>query len=297
MVAEAPEDPFRVWFITGTSSGFGRRLVFAALARGDRVVATARSSDKLAALVESCNTTQRDNLRTIQLDVTEGKASIEVKMRQAAAYWGHIDVLVNNAGSGYPSLVEEAGTDLLRTQFQTNVFGLLDVTVAGLPYLRERKESTLILVGSRSAWSTNVIGRGIYAASKAAVHALAETLTVELAPFGVRVLNVAPGAFRTEGIYCNGFYDRNSLASYDDMRSAAIKRFATIPGKEKGDPDKAMEIIVDVVRGEGVAKDKPWPALLALGEDAERDIRNKCIGTMQVLDEWKHVATSMNIDE
>lgn len=126
--------------------------------------------------------------------------------------------------------------------------------------------------------------------------ALAETLSVELEPFGVRVLHVAPGSFRTEGIYSNGFYDGNKLVGYDDIRAAAAKRFASVPGNEKGDPVKAMEVVVDVVRGEGVAKGKPWPGLLVLGEDSERDVRNKCQATLQMLDTWGDVAKSVNLD-
>ncbi|KAF8335134.1 hypothetical protein F5887DRAFT_620328 [Amanita rubescens] len=287
---------FKVWFITGTTSGFGRRLVFSALARGDKVVATGRSPQKLVDLFESCDESWRENLKTIPLDVTEGRKLIEEKMSQAAGFWGRIDVLVNNAGSGYPSLIEEARTDLLRTQFEPNFFGLMEVTMAGLPYLRERKGSTLIFIGSRSAWKTDNVGIGIYAASKAAVHALAETLSAELAPFGVRVLHVAPGSFRTEGIYSNGFYDGNKLVGYDDIRAAAAKRFASVPGNEKGDAVKAMEVVVDVVRGEGIAKGKPWPGLLVLGEDSERDVRNKCQATLQMLDTWGDVAKSVNLD-
>ncbi len=126
--------------------------------------------------------------------------------------------------------------------------------------------------------------------------ALAETLSAELAPLGVRVLHVAPGSFRTEGIYTNGFHDRNKLVGYDDIRAAAAKRFASVPGNEKGDPVKAMEVVVDVVRGEGVAKGKPWPGLLVLGEDSERDVRNKCQATLQLLDTWGDVAKSVNLD-
>ncbi|KAK2467668.1 hypothetical protein APHAL10511_000523 [Amanita phalloides] len=289
------EDTCKVWLITGTSSGMGRRLVFAVLARGDKVIATARSPVKLVDLVGNCDRLLRENLRTIALDVTEGRKSIEDKMHQAAGFWGRIDVLVNNAGIGYPGLVEEAGADLLRAQFEPNLFGLMDVTLAGLPYLRSQKGSTLIFVGSRSAWKTDLVGIGIYAASKAAVHALAESLTPELEPFGVRVLHVAPGSFRTEGMYSHGFHDKNRLACYDDIRTAAEKRFASVPGTEKGDPVKGMEVVVDIVRGEGVAKGKPWPGLLVLGEDAERDIRKKCQATLEILDNWGDVARSVNV--
>ncbi|KAF8628593.1 hypothetical protein AX15_003816 [Amanita polypyramis BW_CC] len=289
-----PKGTFRVWLITGTTSGFGRRLVSSVLARGDKVIATARSIEKLDKLFESYDESLRKDLRTMPLDVTEGKKSIEEKMRRAAGFWGRIDVLVNNAGNGYPGLLEEGGTDLLRHQFEPNVFGLMDVTLACLPYLKERKDSTLVIIGSRSAWKAELVGIGVYSASKAAVHALAETFTAELAPLGIRVLHVAPGAFRTEGIYSYDFYSDNAIASNDELRASALKRLALISGTQNGDPARAMEVLVDTVRGEGVAKGKPWPGLLVLGEDAERDLRNKCTHIIQILDEWKEVAGSCN---
>lgn len=290
------EESSKVWFITGTTSGFGRRLVYSALARGDRVIATGRSAEKLAGLIESCDGPLRENIRTLQLDILEGRKSIEEKMAQAARFWGRIDVLVNNAGGGYLGLLEEGGTELLRTQFELNVFGLMDVTLAGLPYLRAHQGSTLIIIGSRSAWRTEIAGIGLYSASKAAVHALAETLAVELAQFGVRVLHVAPGAFRTEGIYDNGFYHKNKLDDYTDIHNAAVRGYTAHAGTQIGDPAKAMEVVVDTVKGEGVAKGKPWPGLLVLGEDADHDLRRKCEGTLQTLDEWKDVSTNLNLD-
>ena len=110
------------------------------------------------------------------------------------------------------------------------------------------------------------------------------------------MLQVAPGSFRTEGIYSKGFYSGNAVSGNDEMRDAAQKRFATVFGSEKGDPVKAMEAVVDTVRGEGVAEGKPWPGLLVLGGDADRDVRNRCHKTLQVLDEWKDVAENLNFD-
>ena len=110
------------------------------------------------------------------------------------------------------------------------------------------------------------------------------------------MLNVAPGAFCTRATHGHGFYDQNKLASYDDIRNTATKRYASIPVKAKGDPAKAMEVLVDVVRGEGVARDKPWPEVLVLGEDAEVDIREKCERTLRMLDRWKTVSASLNVD-
>ncbi|GLB40934.1 putative enoyl-(Acyl carrier protein) reductase [Lyophyllum shimeji] len=262
----------RVWLITGTTSGFGRRLVTSALARGDRVIATARSLEKLQALGASCEPKFRDNLRLLQLDITDGEAALKVKADNAAAIWGQIDVLVNNAGIGFPGLLEEGGSALLRKQYETNVFGLMDMTVAVLPHLRASKDAAMVVVGSRSAWKTELPGIGPYASSKAAVHSLTETLSAELAQFNIRVLLVAPGSFRTEGIYGQQYHTCNPIAANNALREQSMARFKSVPGTEKGDPDKAMEAVIDVVRGEGVAKGRPWPGYLILGEDAERDL-------------------------
>ncbi|KAF9466010.1 hypothetical protein BDZ94DRAFT_282879 [Collybia nuda] len=267
----------RVWLITGTTSGFGKRLVHSVLARGDRVIATARSQDKLDGLLKDCDAGVRDNLRTLQLDITEGEASLREKADKAAAFWGQIDVLVNNAGIGFPGLLEEGGSALLRKQYDTNVFGVMDMTTAVLPHLRARKE-------------------GFYGSSKAAVHALTETLTAELAPLNIRVLLVAPGSFRTEGIFGQKFFTGNNIADYDAMREFSSKIVGSFAGKEKGDPKKAMEVVVDIVRGEGVAMGKPWPGLLVLGEDAEVDVRAKSAKTLKVLDEWKEITCNVNLD-
>ncbi|KAL0958957.1 hypothetical protein HGRIS_014269 [Hohenbuehelia grisea] len=285
----SPSDNTRVWLITGTSTGFGRRAASIALSRGDRVIATARSLDKLDDLRSSADD-HADRLHLLQLDVTSGSAAIKEVIDAAAAHWGRIDVLVNNAGYGIPGLLEEGGTERLRLQFETNVFGLMDVTFATLPYMRAQKSGTVVNIGSRSAWRTDRPGLGPYSSSKAAVHALSETLATEVAQFNIRVLLVAPGAFRTEGIYGQQYYTGNPIADYEPLRSASIKALKSVPGSEKGDPDKAMEALVDVVRGEGIAKGREWPGHLVLGEDAEADIRNKAETVIEVLNAWSDVA-------
>jgi hypothetical protein len=119
---------------------------------------------------------------------------------------------------------------------------------------------------------------------------------VELAQFNIKVLLVEPGGFRTEGIYGQPYFTQNPLPAYDDMRNASKTRFASMAGTEKGDPDKAVEAIVDVVRGEGVAKGRPWPGYLVLGEDAEVDLRSKCKKVLDVLDEWVDIARGVSLD-
>ncbi|KAG1856329.1 hypothetical protein DFJ58DRAFT_784537 [Suillus subalutaceus] len=282
-------DP-QVWLITGTSSGFGRRLVSIVLERGDRVVATARSLQKIQDFPQS------PNLHLLELDVTSGITVIKERVDEAAKVWGRIDVLVNNAGIGLLGLLEECGVDMMTRQFRTNVFGVLDVTNAVLPYMRERKSGTLVIIGSRSAWRPEITGLGAYASSKAAVQVMGETLAVELAPFNIRVLIVEPGAFRTENIYSNKFDTwTNPIPDYDETRAETAVRYGAIPGRQPGDPMKAMKFVVDVVRGEGVAAGREWPLYLALGEDAERDIRNKCMVMLKHLDEWQDVIRDVNL--
>jgi NAD(P)-dependent dehydrogenase (short-subunit alcohol dehydrogenase family) len=125
---------------------------------------------------------------------------------------------------------------------------------------------------------------------------MTETLAAELSPLNIRVLLVAPGSFRTEGIYGQKYYSDNRISDYDEIRDLSSRRFGSIAGNENGDPKKAMEVVVDVVKGEGVAKGKSWPGLLVLGEDAERDVRAKCTKTLQIVDEWRDVSCGVNFD-
>ncbi|KAG1874810.1 hypothetical protein F4604DRAFT_721095 [Suillus subluteus] len=282
-------DP-QVWLITGTSSGFGRRLVSIVLERGDRVVATARSLQTIQDFPQS------PNLHLLELDVTSGITVIKEQVDEAAKVWGKIDVLVNNAGIGLLGLLEECGADRMIRQFRPNVFGVLDVTNAALPYMRERKSGTVVIIGSRSAWRPELTGLGAYASSKAAVRVMGETLAAELAPFNIRVLIVEPGAFRTENI-CSNKFDTwtNPIPDYDETRTKAEARHEATPGNQPGDPMKAMKFVVDVVRGEGVAAGREWPLYLVLGEDAERDVRNKCMMMLKHLDEWQDVIRDVNL--
>ncbi|KAG1894358.1 uncharacterized protein F5891DRAFT_1256097 [Suillus fuscotomentosus] len=282
-------DP-KVWLITGTSSGFGRRLVSIVLERGDRVVAAARSLQKIQDFPQS------PNLHLLELDVTSGTTVIKERVDEAAKVWGRIDVLVNNAGIVLLGILEECGVDFLTRQFRPNVCGVLDVTNAALPYMRERKSGTVVIIGSRSAWKPENKGIGAYASSKAAVQAMSETLAVELAQFNIRVLIVEPGAFRTENIYSNKVDTwTNPIPDYDETRVETQVRYKAIHGRQPGDPMKAMKFVADVVRGEGVAAGRKWPLYLVLGEDAEQDIRNKCMVMLKHLDEWQDVIRDVNL--
>ncbi|KAF6741954.1 short-chain dehydrogenase/reductase SDR [Ephemerocybe angulata] len=278
----------------GTSTGFGRRLVRSALQRGDCVIATVRSLE--ADLDDEPLPEEFEkNLRRIQLDVTEGEECLKAKVDEAAAIWGRIDVLVNNAGQGLVGLSEEGGSSLYRRTFNVNVFGLIDMTTVTLPWIRE-SQGCIVNVGSRSAWKTELVGVGPYSASKAAVHAFTETLATELAQFNVRVLLVAPGAFRTEGIHSRPFFQDRPIAAYDNVRETTAQRFASITGTQKGDPVRAMELVVDIVRGEGTAEHKPWPSHLILGDDAIADVKAKSSKLMATLEKWESTGRAVSFD-
>ena len=143
---------------------------------------------------------------------------------------------------------------------------------------------------SRRSYLVTIVIRTVFPA-------LAETFAVELAPFKIPVLLVAPGAFATEGIYGQGCRTHNAIAAYDVMREATRSKFFSLESFATGDPDKAMEAVVDVVKGQGVANGKPWPLYLILGKDANRDVEIKCGKVLGALDEWKDVTQSMDFDK
>ncbi|EPQ51261.1 NAD P-binding protein [Gloeophyllum trabeum ATCC 11539] len=314
------ESDQKVWFITGTSSGFGRRLVKLVLERGDLVIATARNLAKIQepAFFDLASDAHTSSLRVLQLDIDSGVENLKEVVKEGMQFWGRIDVLVNNAAWAQQGLLEEAGSDLVRRIFQSNVFSMLDVTTAVLPYMRERRSGTIVVIGSRTSWMPENPSGGTFfglyrgicradASRKAymppqsppyeCVLAIGETLSVELASFNIRVLIVEPGAFRTEGIFAQPFFLENQIPDYDELRASSQAFYNSINGTQKGDPTKAMRAVVDVVRGEGRATGKAWPLYLPLGIAAEKTIREKCERMTGVLEEWKDVIRDVNFDQ
>ncbi|KAI0370600.1 NAD-P-binding protein [Pilatotrama ljubarskyi] len=281
-----------VWLITGTSRGFGRQLVHSALNRGDCVIATARSLDKMQEFAPT------EKLRVMQLDVTDGFPSIKAKVDEAASCFGRIDVLVNNAGFGSKAVLEEGGSEILRQQFDTNFFGLFDMTNAVLPHMRARRSGTVVLIGSRSSWAPELPGAGAYVSSKVAVRVLGEALNTEIAQFGIRTLIVEPGGFRTSSSMSEpgGWYEDNRIADYDHTLADAKRGMAGAAEHFRGDPVKAMELLVDVVRGEGKAAGKAWPLYLPMGELADAAIRRKTGVMLEVLDQWRDAICDLDVD-
>ncbi|KAL5499091.1 hypothetical protein ACEPAH_1609 [Sanghuangporus vaninii] len=319
-----------VWVITGTSSGLGSALVQVTLARGDRVVATARNIESIRHFTSDPKTAER--VLIASLDVTAPFADIRSLANEVVGKWGRIDVLVNNAGVGMLGITEEVGVEGYKKQLDTNFFGPLNVTNAFLPFMRARRRGAIVFVGSRSSWRAHVPMYGTYASSKAALTAMAESLAVEVAPLGIKVLNVLPGGMRTQNwqkmtllpaspnsllptvaetgitrqkgsdvisrkseLYANGEAKGRTdehIADYEELRNFQIGWMNKVACE--GDAEKCARAIMDIVTGK-----KGWPelGLLALGADAEANIREKCHTVLRNLDEWKDVVRGVAVDK
>ena len=225
----------KVWFITGTSRGFGRTWAEAALARGDKVAATARDTATLSDLVE----TYGDAVLPITLDVTDRAADFEA-VRQAHEHFGRLDVVINNAGYGFFSAIEEATESEVRAQLETNLFGAIWVTQAALPYLRKQRSGHIIQVssiGGIAAFPTI----GFYHASKWGLEGFSEALAQEVAEFGINVTLVEPGGFDTDWRGSSSVHAEHNPA-YDGVRERLYSRFAAA-GSQGSTPATAAAIL------------------------------------------------------
>lgn len=269
-----------IWFITGASRGFGVEIARAALARGDSVVAAARDPH---AVTQALGTPER--LLTVALDVLDERQARDAAAA-ALARFGRIDVLVNNAGRGLLGAVEEASGDEVRAVFAVNVDGLLTVTRAVLPAMRAQRAGRVLnisSVGGFGAWA----GWGIYCATKFAVEGLSEAMHAELAPLGVQVTIIEPGAFRTD------FLDASSLVRagrrIDDYAatSGATREWADDTNHaQAGDPAKAAAAIV------AIATAPQAPLRVQLGADCVARVEEKLAKVAAELAQWRSLALS-----
>lgn len=229
----------KTWFVTGASAGFGAALVQEILARGDRVIAAARRIEDIAP-------GDAARLLPVRLDVTRA-ADVDAAVAAAIVRFGAIDVLVNNAGYGLLSTIEEADEAAVRRQFDTNVFGPAALMRVVLPHMRARRSGFIVNVSS-TAGARGFAGSGYYCASKAALEAMTEALAAEAASLGIRAMIVSPGPFRTD------FYGRSldtPGSEIADYASAVAQRHAAAAssGQQRGDPVRGACIIVDAVLG------------------------------------------------
>jgi NAD(P)-dependent dehydrogenase (short-subunit alcohol dehydrogenase family) len=230
----------KVWFITGTSKGFGRVWAEAALERGDKVVATARDASTLAPLGERYG----DSVLTLALDVQDQEADFAAVAKAHEAF-GRLDVVVNNAGYGLFGAVEEVSPEEARDQIETNLFGALWVTKAALPIMREQGSGHIIQVSSIGG-VTAFTGVGLYHASKWGLEAFSQSLSLEVADFGIKVTLVEPQGFSTDWSGPSGVRSEQ-MPEYDSMREARAKRTG---GNPPGDPDATGAAILKLVDAE-----------------------------------------------
>jgi NAD(P)-dependent dehydrogenase (short-subunit alcohol dehydrogenase family) len=273
------------WFITGCSTGLGRALAEAVLDRGLRAVVTARDPAQVADLVAR----HGDRALALSLDVTDHVQVVDAVQRAESAFGG-IDVLVGNAGYGYLAAVEEGEDEEIRKLFDTNVFGLADVTRAVLPGMRARRSGHVVTVSSLGGLAA-FGATGYYHATKFAVEGLSESLAAEVAPLGIKVTIVEPAAFRTNW---SGPSMRQSAIHLDDYAATAgARREATTAtyGHQPGDPVRAAEAILTAVHAA-----EP-PLRLLLGK-AAYDIATARLDTLRAgFDTWREVTLGADFPE
>jgi NAD(P)-dependent dehydrogenase (short-subunit alcohol dehydrogenase family) len=267
----------RVWLVTGSSSGFGREIARAALAAGNTVVATARRPE-----VPELD----DRAHQLALDVTDPDA-IHTAVGETLDRFGRIDVLVNNAGFGSVGAVEELTMEELRAACEVMFFGAVELTKAVLPHMRERRSGTIVQMSSQGG-QVSPPGFGAYCAAKFALEAISVALADEVAPFGVRVLIVEPGSFRTS--LAGRSMKRSRIIDDYGETSGRTRAFVDdMDGKQPGDPAKAARAILRAVDADDA------PLRLALGADAVEALRAEHRRRARDLDAWEAVSVDTAI--
>jgi NAD(P)-dependent dehydrogenase (short-subunit alcohol dehydrogenase family) len=271
--------------ITGVSSGFGRAVAEAALALGDRVIGTVRTSDAKAAF----EAIAPGRAVAMILDVTD-EAAVHAAISAAEAWTGGIDILVNNAGYGLVGGVEEASMAEIRAQFEVNVFGAIAVIQAILPFMRGRRAGRILNITSVSGlvgWPS----LGIYSGSKFALEGICETLAQEVAPLGIKVTMIEPGGFRTEFSKGSRVRTARTIDDYDATVGQSRRILADHAGHEKGDPAKAALAILKI------AAESAPPLRLLLGADALGHVDLKFAAQKAEIDAWRELSQSTDFTD
>ncbi|TCP30126.1 SDR family oxidoreductase [Sphingomonas sp. BK235] len=274
----------KTWFITGTSSGFGRALAELLLARGDRVAGTVRKT----ASMDDLKAKYGDQLMVHTLDVTDTDGVREV-VRAAFEQFDHIDVVVNNAGYGLSGAAEEVTDKQIRQQIDTNLIGSIQVIRAALPFLRAQGGGRIIQLASMGG-QTAYPNLSLYHATKWAIEGFVEAVAQEVAPFGIEFTIVEPGVARTN-FYAGSMASGAAMAIYEDTPAGAFRRAAAeglFPNN--GDPVKMANAMVDSVYT------NPAPRRLTLGSDAYHAVREALVGRLSALDAQKAIALSTDVE-
>lgn len=274
-----------VWFITGCSTGFGRELAKLILKKGGKAVITARNIDQVKDIADGYEKTAL----VLPLDVND-KTQVTSAVTKAEEAFGKIDVLVNNAGYGYFSSIEEGEEEKIRAQFETNFFGLVNVIQGVLPGMRKNKSGHIInfsSIGGLRAFTAT----GYYHATKFAVEGLSESLAQEVAPLGIKVLIVEPGPFRTDWAGRSTSRTPVKIAGYEATVGKRMEASLNGSGKQQGDPVRGCEAIIKAVEYENT------PLRLLLGEPAFKMAIEKTDMLKENFEAWKELSLSADFPE
>jgi NAD(P)-dependent dehydrogenase (short-subunit alcohol dehydrogenase family) len=270
----------KTWLITGCSTGLGRAFAQEVLKIGYNAVVTSRNPKDIQDIVENYPETALG----LALDVTD-KDQINAVVKQAEAKFGSIDVLVNNAGFGYRSAVEEANDDQVNALFNTNFFGTVNMLKAVLPIMRKQKSGTIFNVSSIAGRYSNP-GSGYYSATKFAVEGMSDALSKEVAPLGIRVVVIEPGAFRTDFAGRSLTGTHTEISDYKETAGKRRKENDHTGGTQPGNPQLAAKSIIKISESESV------PFRLLLGTDAIQLTRTELENQLKELEAWKEISLS-----
>jgi NAD(P)-dependent dehydrogenase (short-subunit alcohol dehydrogenase family) len=271
----------KTWFITGASRGFGVEIAKAALAAGDRVVATGR--DRLA--VARAVGEDGENLISVALDVTRADQAHDA-VSAAVARFGGIDVLVNNAGYGHLGVFEQQTIEDAEAQFATNLFGVFKVTWAVLPVMRAARSGHIFNISSIAGVRGGEAG-SLYSASKFALEGFSESLSKEIAPFDVKVTIVEPGFFRTDFLAPESVrFGAGEIADYAETNARLKAFYAQRNGAQAGDPAKLAEVLVRL------SNEAEPPLRFAAGSDAAEIVQTKLTGMLAEFERWRDLTVS-----
>lgn len=272
----------KVWFITGASKGFGLEIAKAALANGDKIVATVRKNhEEFAAKFQ-----ETDSVLIVQLDVTN-EQQVKTGVEKAIDRFGRIDVLVNNAGYGLLAATEEASDEEVKKQYDTNVFGLLNVTRAVLPHMRSQRSGRIINISSLFGYIASIPGLGIYGSTKFAVEGISEGLALEVKPLGIHVTSAAPGLFSTSFASTESYQSSELIIdSYNETVGAVRRTISQLDGNQPGDPSKLAQVIIQLAESENP------PIHLPIGKDAVAAFRTKTNMMQKEISAWENVSIS-----
>ncbi len=274
----------KVWFVTGSARGIGAEIVRAALAAGDRVVATGRDAAAITAAFG-----QKDGLLVLRLDVTNN-SDVESGVAEALSAFGRIDILVNNAGYGQMGVFEESDPEDAQRQFATNVFGVFNVTRAVLPAMRQQRSGHIFNISSIAGMRGGP-GGSLYCASKHALEGFSESLSHEVTPFGIRITVVEPGFFRTDFLDASSArYGAKRIGDYAELSASIRAGYEARNHRQVGDPAKLGAVIVDLA-----SREAP-PFRFAAGSDAVEIVGAKIDRLRSDLDAWRSLSVTTDGD-